>query len=301
MQKKTRLFYSLILSTVFFFVLAIDSAAAKDKDQIRYAHFHVTEDNRDDYTLELLRLALVKAGGTKVLVPIESNFPQSRGLQELESGNLIDIDWSITSKERESRLLPIRISLDKGLFGWRIPLVRQGNEELFQHVKTLKDLKRFSAGQGFDWPDTTIMRKAGLKVEGGWEYSNLLKMLGANRFDYFPRSVIDIEHESNEYVQHGLVVEPHLVLRYPTTFYFFVNKKNKALASYIQSGLEAALKDGSLDQLFYKYYGNVIERLNLINRQVIDIENPLLPEATPLDRTELWFRPEDFLKPKRQR
>ena len=42
---------------------------------------------------------------------------QNRVLKEIEKGT-IDVSWTMTNKEREERLLPIRVPLFKGLFGW---------------------------------------------------------------------------------------------------------------------------------------------------------------------------------------
>lgn len=287
MKKLSHALHLLSLSLSLFLAYPQSTAIAGEK--IRYAHFHTDGNERDNYTLELLRLALQKAGGGKELVAVEVNFPQGRGLYELESGKFIDIDWSITSKEREARLLPIRISIDKGLFGWRIPVVKKSNEKLFANVKKIEDFKELTAGQGFNWPDTTILRQAGLKVIDGRDPEGLIKMLSADRFNYYPRSIIDLKYEMADYKRYNFIIDSHIAIHYPSAFYFFVNKKNGQLASHIQMGLDIALKDGSFDNLFNKYYGGAIAQARLQQRKIIEIPNPLLPENTPLSRKELWF------------
>jgi hypothetical protein len=42
-----------------------------------------------------------------------------------------------------------------------------------------------------------------------------------------------------------------------------------------------------------RFNADVINRADLCNRRVLQIENPLLPEKTPLTRKELWFDPYD--------
>ena len=51
------------------------------------------------------------------------------------------------------------------------------------------------------------------------------------------------------------------------------------------------LKDGSFDAIFWKYSAKAIEQLNLIQRRLIRIENPLLPPETPLKDASLWYTP----------
>tara|TARA_R110002153_G_scaffold13189_1_gene49261 strand:- start:9940 stop:10086 length:147 start_codon:yes stop_codon:yes gene_type:complete len=41
--------------------------------------------------------------------------------------------------------------------------------------------------------------------------------------------------------------------------------------------------------LFAEAFTKYIDILDLKNRRVIEVGNPLLPEKTPLDRKELWF------------
>jgi hypothetical protein len=71
--------------------------------------------------------------------------------------------------------------------------------------------------------------------------------------------------------------------------YFFVNKKDVALAADIEKGLELMLASGEFLQLFNQYFGALIEQLALESRVRIDLENPFLPAQTPLCRRELWW------------
>lgn len=250
-------------------------------------------DQRGDFPLNLLRLALGKTSTPYQLRPAKLIMQQGRSMIELESGNgRISVLWTMTSPERESRLLPIRIPIDKGLFGWRVAIIRANRFDLFNGVETPKQLSAFVAGQGHDWPDTAILKAAGLPVNTTYNYESLFLMLSSGRFDYFPRSILELVPEVESHRELGLIIEPNLVIHYPVGIYFFVNKHNKALHDAIETGLELAIKDGSFNKLFYKTYGADIERARLADRRIIQIDNPLLPPETPLKRSELWFRPE---------
>lgn len=274
---------------ILFLCLILLMDMAYSDEIIRYARQETLQDKRDAYPVEMLKLALQEAGSKNTLVPAAIFMPQGRVLQELEQGRYVDVAWTMTSTEREAHLLPIRICIYKGLMGWRIALVTKKNEQLLSKVKSFADLQDLVAGQGADWPDTAILRNAGLKVEVGNQYESLFKMLRANRFDYFPRGLIEIWGEIDKTPDTAIVVDEHLLLRYQVGFYYFVNRNNTELANTIRRGLEMAIKDGSFNTLFYQYNGEAIRRAQLDKRTVIDINNSSLPSDTPINRKELWF------------
>ncbi len=248
-----------------------------------------TLDERQQYPLKVLALALQKAGVDYSLRPSERVMAQSRALSQLSVGGDVTVVWTMTSIEREKTFLPIRIPLEKGLLGWRIFLIHQKNASKFAVIKTLDDLKTYEAGQGHDWPDTEILRFNGLKVQGSSNFDGIFKMLESGRIDYFPRSMLEVWAEIRNHPDMNLQVEETIILQYPTAQYFFVNKDNTVLAHLIESGLRIALKDGSFDKLFSEEYGNAIKRVNLKSRMHFRIANPLLPRETPLQDQRLWF------------
>jgi hypothetical protein len=81
-------------------------------------------------------------------------------------------------------------------------------------------------------------------------------------------------------------------LYYPSAFYFFTSKQRPDLAEQIRLGLEASIADGSFEALFQRHHGATLKQVNFAQRQVIELQNPELPAATPFSRKELWYRPE---------
>jgi hypothetical protein len=249
-------------------------------------------DSRLDYFYALLQLAVDKAHADYRIERTQHAMLQSRALAELAHGSArVHIVACMTSREREAQLLPIRIPIDKGLIGWRVPLVTSGRQDLLKNIGNAEDLTRFTAGQEGDWPDTAILRANYLPVVTATTYTSLFKMLSAGRFDYLPRSVLEILPEATRYRDDGIVVEPHLVLHYPAAIYYFVNRADERLAEVIRTGLEAAVADGSFERLFDAYHARAIEELDLAHRTVIALDNPLLPDDAPLQRRELWMQP----------
>ncbi len=243
------------------------------------------------YMLSLLKLACSKAGATCQLRSGPA-MVQGRAIQELQSQQgRIDVMWTMTNRERERLLLPIRIPLYKGLIGWRVALLPPGKAHLLAEVNSLKTLARFTAGQEHDWPDTTILQAAGLPVVSTPDYEPLFTMLAKHRFDYFPRSVIEIQNEQRTHAELRLEIDQHILLHYPTAFYFFVSPHRPKLAQMIRQGLEQAVSDGSFDTLFQQYHGDKLRALKLDKRQIIHLANPLLPPDTPLARKNQWYQP----------
>lgn len=88
----------------------------------------------------------------------------------------------------------------------------------------------------------------------------------------------------------ALVVDDHVLLHYPSAFYFFTSKQRPELAEEIRWGLEASGADGSFEALLQRHHGARLRQLTLAQRQIIELQNPQLPDATPFARTELWYQ-----------
>lgn len=283
-----RLSAPLFWLTLLSLLLAVLACRPALAEVIYYPRNASIDDPRGDYGYALLALALKEAGGRYEALQTPMVVQQNRAIVELMAdSHRIDILATMTSREREQKLLPIRIPMTKGLIGWRIGLVRSYERERFAHVETLAALRQFDVGQGDDWPDTEILRAAGFTVRTVSTYDSLFGLLKAGNVEWLPRSLNEIWSEAKRYP--ALAIEPNLLLRYPAADYFFVNRHNTELAEQVRRGLELAIADGSFERLFLEHYGDLIQRARLDQRRIIDIPNPLLSEQTPLARKELWL------------
>jgi hypothetical protein len=262
--------------------------SAAGVDIVRFPRPEFDGDRRFDYPLQLLQLALSKSGTEYRIQTAEFPMNQERQVLEIEAGRTIDVGPIPSSAEREARLLPIRIPVNKGMLGWRLGLVRKADKDLVAGVSTLDGLKGVRLAQGHEWPDTSILRANGIDVITAPKYEVLFKMLESKRFDYFPRSVMEIWDEQAINAD-SLEVEPHLALHYVYDSYFMVNRKNTTLAEDIREGLEKAIADGSFDKLFLQHFGERLRKARLDKRTVIELRNPLLTPETPSNRPELWY------------
>ena len=204
------------------------------------------------YFLKALQLALKKteaSDGAFEIAFAPELISVERSVADLKNRKTINVMWTTTNKKREQDLLPVRISLVRELNNYRIFLIRKGDQAKFDQVKSLEDLGKLNAGLGSQWPDTEVMRNNDLNVVTSPGYSTLFKMLTAKRFDYFPRGLYEIWNEAEAHKDEGIVIEKNIMLYYEAPFYFFLNKKDTALADRIERGLNLAIADGSFDEL----------------------------------------------------
>ena len=121
------------LTTLLLCMTTCLQVSADTAKQIRYPRLSVNADPHGEYIVELLQLAIKHSGQSYRLVPNNDPMQQARAIYEMVSGlGSIDIMWTMTTDERESQLIAIKVPIDKGLIGWRIPLVTTANINLLQ-------------------------------------------------------------------------------------------------------------------------------------------------------------------------
>lgn len=280
---------SVIINTVLMLSLWLAAVVQAQTPGVIRAIPHATD--MDRYTLKMLDLALSHIDTAyKVELDTGEQRTQGRYVDDVISGK-VDIMWAATDQDIENKLQPVRIPLLKGLLGHRIFLIHKGDQAKFDRVKTFADLQRIRLGQGTTWADTKILEANKLTVVKTNKYPSLLHMLDGGRFDAFPRGVQEPWSEVNSVQGLELEVEKRIMLVYKMPFYLFVSKTNQKLAKDLELGLNRAIADGSFDQAFFNdpAIRSAVEKADLKNRLVFQLENPQLPKETPVDRPELWL------------
>lgn len=283
-------FFKLLVFTLIFPIAEVVNATEK---VIRINNF---SDPNAAYVIEMLRLALRHIDQPYRLEIGSRDLTQARVNEEVRIGGELDLAWTSVDAELETKVLPIRIPLFKGLLGYRVLIINKHNQAKFDRVNTLDDLKQFTLGQGRTWADANILEANGFKVIRTNKYPGLFYMVEGGRFDGFPRGVHEPFGELAERPELELAVEKNLMIAYKMPFYFFVSKNNPELANDIETGLNRAITNGSFDETFINAPSvrDVIEKADMRNRKVFYIDNPTLSKETPLDRAELWFDPKDL-------
>lgn len=274
-------------------LLAAASLPSFAVTQVIYPAPETANDNRYRDLIELLDTALKRTSaeyGPYQLQPSDIQMNEARYLVELKAGHLINVAWSSTSNEKERDYLPIRIPLRKSLLGYRVALIARDMQDKVDRIKTVEDLRRFTVGQGIGWGDAQVYQANGIRLQRS-SYGDLFYLTAQHKVQLFPRGIGEIGGELAAYqaTLPDLVVEKNLLIYYPWPYYFFFNRRDSLLAARVEKGLRMMLADGSFDRLFWRYNGAAIEQAHLKNRRVITLVNPLLPKATPLNDTKLWF------------
>ncbi len=286
--------FNLCLFTAIILLLPAGINAEETVLILKYPRPHSEKDTRHIYRIRLLDLALQKTSGEYGKLKIEyssEQMSQSRAIVMIKNNSGIDLIALPTSKQREEKLLPVRIPVLKGLLGYRIFIIRSEDRNKFSRIRNFDELKQFSAGSGHDWLDSDILAHNGVNVSKSSNYEGLFMMLRPGRFDYFPRGVNEAfdEIESRKANFKDIEVERSLALHYPFPVYFFVRKDNTALAARIEKGLRIAISDGSFRRLFNRYNGEYIRKAAINKRKIFRLNNPLLTDETPIREKELWL------------
>lgn len=254
-------------------VCAVFSIKAEKAEAIKIAKEPRKLYERDHYLYELLDKALKAAGATYDYEHVTVHPHQQRTLMALSSGK-VDLHWSMTSPDREQIAIAIREPLFKGYIGKRAIMVKKEHFAQFAELKSIEQLKAFTAVQGHDWPDTKVLAFHSLPVKPLSNYQAMFKLLASGRVDYFPRSFIEVNSELEENPD-KFVLLPNVYLEYPTAFYFFVNKAKPQLADDLKRGLNKLKNSGEFDALFSRYFEKDLARLSMYQPdKAIRLKNP---------------------------
>lgn len=144
------------------------------------------------YPAELLALILSKSAITMVPNKVPDIPSQSRAIRLLGKENGIDVFWGVTSSEWETQAKAILIPIDKGLLGYRIPVVHISHKDMFAAVTHARQLTPFVFGLREDWPDTAIFKRNELDTLMYGMGAEPIAMLRSGRIDALPYDIFDL-------------------------------------------------------------------------------------------------------------
>ena len=242
-------------------------------------HIPILAENKlqHQYFHELLKTALEEDGHKVEL--ITETLPQKRIYSYLDEGH-ISIYWLLKSEYRDSQYIPVDVSLTDGLIGKRILFIRKEDQEVYSSIKNLEDFRNLNSlgylGNG--WFDVKVWKENKLRyyeISGNWQKIFSMVLHGREQ-NYFPRGLNEIITESKTYPE--LAIEKNLVLIYDRDFCFYLSKTGKnAGAKYsdiITKSLKKASRNGLIDKLVQKYWGNDLKELNYSKRTKIYLKTP---------------------------
>ncbi len=252
-------------------------------------------DEKDLYTQGLLRLALDHADGdhTMDIVPMRS--PQGRGLRSLADGTAdFHVYASGYSAEREQELSMVYFPQTRGLLGYRFLVTRGDQSDPFDSTTTLETLRNgIVFGSGTTWPDTSILRAAGLTViTGGHE--QLWEMLTRRRIMIFPRGMPEVLLELR--TQKDIRPEPSfrilesIMIAYPLDIFFFTAPTDARRTDIITNGLRNAYESGAFMAYFLSnpYISAILAEFERNPRRIIRLENPEISDKVKAIPAKYW-------------
>lgn len=256
---------------------------------------------RDQYQFAVLQLVLDKTAtsyGPYQLIRVDEKYTTIRATREIGIGNIINIEASphhaSASEQARDKKIRIQIPIMHGLLGYRKLIVRRQDLEKFEHIQKADELKKLFAGQGKYWKDVEIYKYNNYNVTDNAEYSSLFPMLAAKRFDYIPLGAMEVSSMMQEFSKftEELAVVPNLIIYYPYPVLFNVSANHPELAERVVKGLTIATSDGSLNQLFDKYFHDDVAQLRDEKKTVFILKNPNIPDSMGL-KTPTIFNPQD--------
>ena len=284
MQRRRNSFAAFLAITLFGFTALVSNATEK-------VTINVNPENATSvYAQQLLTQALVGSEQFELEV---SNLQQpiKRDLDMLKF-NELNIVWHPTNRQLEKELLAVRIPIAKGLLGYQSIIVKQSRLAEFNLNNQRRLLETLSFGAQRGKADQHVYVSAGLSGVYSSNEQTLIHMLEGDRFDYLPTSTFKAQQLILNNPQLKLAIVPDLVMSFVKPIYFFVNRDNPVLAALLQERLEKMVNSGQLDDLLNQqvFAAHTINKLNSEKLVAIELNNPILPEQTPIAVTKYWYQ-----------
>ncbi|MCL1066134.1 hypothetical protein L2735_04845 [Shewanella olleyana] len=251
------------------------------KDIVILNHPASENDSRYQYSFELMQLIMeqTKADfGDWEITHSEVFMTRDRVLNELISGELINVMAEAPKMGWNESLIPIKLPIRKGIQGFRVFIIKQQHYEDFQKIQTLAQLKNYPTGSGSFWSTRKAMELAGFDVVVGSSYDGLFHMLERGRFTSFGRGINEAFDELDSHTQAfpNLVLDDKVLLYIPLITIFYVSPNQPKLAKRIETGMKRIIANGQFDQVFYQQYCQLIHKTQLNKRVIFEIDNPLM-------------------------
>lgn len=246
------------------------------------------DNKRMRYEMDVLKLALEKTQPEFGPYRIETYpFPsRARITREMIANTRTNVVHNFGYSNENGvlkRLAFVPFPVYLGVLGYRVCFVSDQAKSALAEASSLSEIKAFLHGQGRGWSDVRVLKHNGFEVKEVDRELRLIRMTAANEIQLFCRGINEIE---DEWKQHqglpGLHVDTGMALYYPHPRFFYTNKANTELLARLEAGLRLAYEDGSLVALFLAVHGESLSFVNLPQRRLFQLENPLV-EALNLD------------------
>jgi len=242
-------------------------------------------DARYSYDLQLLELALqstkITDGDYRLEASSSMTFARARAVLNVDGIKNFIVKLSYEPVYKKN-LTYASFPVDLGIVGYRVCFTSRERLKELKKVLTMDTLLKYSHGVGLGWADEKILRDNGFKVISSPRYDSLFRMVAANRFDLFCRGVNEVleEFKSHQDLE-NFALEQSFVIYYPLPRFYYGHANSSALLKRIERGLKIAYENGTLQELWEKYYRPSIEFAKLEQRYLFQLENSLVTDLDP--------------------
>lgn len=262
---KIILLISLLLSSV-------TTLADNDVTVIKHIASLDQNDPQNSFYVNILDLACkasIEKFGPCKLKPISLPMYQERQLKSLSS-EMLDITWTATTPERESKAKAIKFPLMHGLLGYRVAVLNKKVINFFNPDSSLAEFQKLRLVQGHDWPDTKILQNNMFSVVETSRYRSLYSDTAKGVYDFVLRGILEVESELIKYPYPDILLDNNHLIVYPLNIYFFVANNNQALAERLEYGLRRLDQKSNYLKLLVNYapHKSAIKSLMLHKRKV---------------------------------
>lgn len=266
----------------------ITKPSLKLSNQTKVTEINFWNGNRSEirqlYEREILEVVLKATIDSFGDYKIKESFTEYPGTQESlvfsKKNHHLFVTIAGNQKFKADDMIVIQKPIAKNLLGYRIPIIKKSNTEVFGKIKETQQLQNQIHGIPVSWSDATIFRHNHFKVAEEGDFETIFERLDAGNFDYvtFGANEIESVFEKRAKKIKSLQIDSNLLFFYPFPLVFYVNPTRPDLAKRIDVGLQTIIDSGELDTIFNRYYANIVQTLNLDKRTLIILENPLIPK-----------------------
>ncbi len=295
-MKKNIGFFVVLLSSCFVpFAFNIAFATAGEEMVFTFRSSESDHDNRYDYDNALLKLALDSTletdGPYKLVASPVMNFIRAQKAVQNDNYPNFFIKLSYEEAHELEGMAFVPFPIDRGIVGYRVCFVSSESKEKLHNIENLGQLKKLLHGQGKGWSDTAILRHNGFQVKEVAKYESLFEMVSRGRFDLFCRGTNELlsEIENHKHID-GLEYDTSMALVYPLPRFLYTSKKNVKALDRVRRGIMIAYNNGSLQKIWREEYQRNIDFVDLKNRKIFRIENPLV-ETLDFNYQQFFYDP----------
>lgn len=197
-----------------------------------------------------------------------------------EYGHDLFVTIAGNQKFGEDDMIAIPKPMTKNLLGYRVPIIREEDLDKFESISSREEAQQLVHGIPETWSDAVIFRENGYQVVEDGDFDDIFERLENGLFDYSAYGVNEVVSvfENRASQRSGLMIDQDLLFFYPFPLVFYVNPDLPELAKRVEEGMQRIIDSGELDDIFNSYYGDVVETLNLEDRQLFILDNPLIPD-----------------------